>query len=1094
MTRQPRRVDGRRVDAIVAPVVVAVILLMVVAQFAVLSALAPAGAQDVVPEPGESAPAGLASDCHAFDGADVVDLDDRDVDGELDGLGAGVRVGSESGTVRAVLATSGTASPPLAAAHEGLGALTFDLDGPVGWVGLHVGRRDAGPEGTATITARDDEGTVVATTTASLPPGPAPVTTCVTVGDGTTFTRLDVELTAAGDDLDELVDRIVVAPGPPPATDAVAVELQDLGGRVEVPSDTPIAVVATITAGTDDLDVTMWQSWTDPEAPGVEQVHQIGAAALVRTPDAVVAWTRGRLKDGPGRVGVVVRTPTGAVATASQEVEVVRPAGATVDADAPADPRSDVRIGHVEVSQGGGGASVDVQNTGTSQRVLLDETFLAGLPTVVRVRLEGDRAVPGAGAQLVGIRAGRTLVGSPVPADRGDVVVGDDDPADDDLTFEVPAAWLDEPGELLLAVQVLPPLAATTCESCRADDVVHVEVPLAAPAAAPMFWLRPATTTDDGASAGDGTGATDPVDAAVLAEVLRSIASVLPVALEDVALAAPSVARAGQPTSVADAVVLTALTDLATGRDATVVEVTAPGVCDSRALLGAGWALTGACGTLPAHAVAHTLGAATGDDDHWSGEGCGALDGVALERVANRWAIVDPARPWRAVEGDVVDFDLACRDPHAHDVMSHGGRTQATGAQTWATVLDGLGTPTPLLVADDGAGTREDRLLVVTERDRRLVELARPARLGADDADVDVVVDGTRVPGIEIRDEVGTAAVVAVVPAAAESIEVGSPGIGDVPVRLRGVLTVTMTAPEPGATVDGPVRVTWRAPSTEVGTAMVEASTDGVTWWPVGFTTDEELFLDRLPVSGAVRLRVQVALAGRVGVSPEVEVSVAPVGPEVLVVAPTPDSHHASDDVVELVAVTTTDVDDADLVWEVDGQEVARGRQAVATGLGDGAHEVALRAVDRSAPGARMAVPIVVGDDRDGDGVPDAWEVEAGFDPLDPHDLMGDRDGDGLLDAREFTAGTSPTQVDTDADGVADGIEAAAGTDGTDPDDVPTSIHHWPSPLPTGIVTADMGVEDEDASWWGLRGILAVAVGVVVLVDIALIVRRRRAR
>jgi hypothetical protein len=48
--------------------------------------------------------------------------------------------------------------------------------------------------------------------------------------------------------------------------------------------------------------------------------------------------------------------------------------------------------------------------------------------------------------------------------------------------------------------------------------------------------------------------------------------------------------------------------------------------------------------------------------------------------------------------------------------------------------------------------------------------------------------------------------------------------------------------------------------------------------------------------------------------------------------------------------------------------------------------------------------------DTDGDGFPDGWEVEYGFDPLDDTDPdpNGDPDGDGLTNQEEFEQGTNP--------------------------------------------------------------------------------------
>jgi len=40
--------------------------------------------------------------------------------------------------------------------------------------------------------------------------------------------------------------------------------------------------------------------------------------------------------------------------------------------------------------------------------------------------------------------------------------------------------------------------------------------------------------------------------------------------------------------------------------------------------------------------------------------------------------------------------------------------------------------------------------------------------------------------------------------------------------------------------------------------------------------------------------------------------------------------------------------------------------------------------------------------DRDGDGMPDAWETEQGLDPKDPEDRNGDQDGDGYTNLEEY--------------------------------------------------------------------------------------------
>ncbi|MCF6238108.1 MAG: hypothetical protein L3J79_04725, partial [Candidatus Marinimicrobia bacterium] len=65
--------------------------------------------------------------------------------------------------------------------------------------------------------------------------------------------------------------------------------------------------------------------------------------------------------------------------------------------------------------------------------------------------------------------------------------------------------------------------------------------------------------------------------------------------------------------------------------------------------------------------------------------------------------------------------------------------------------------------------------------------------------------------------------------------------------------------------------------------------------------------------------------------------------------------------------------------------------------------------------------------DRDGDGMPDAWEISNGLDPSDPNDALSDPDGDNLNNLGEYAAGTDLTNADSDADGLPDGWEGDNG-------------------------------------------------------------------
>lgn len=73
--------------------------------------------------------------------------------------------------------------------------------------------------------------------------------------------------------------------------------------------------------------------------------------------------------------------------------------------------------------------------------------------------------------------------------------------------------------------------------------------------------------------------------------------------------------------------------------------------------------------------------------------------------------------------------------------------------------------------------------------------------------------------------------------------------------------------------------------------------------------------------------------------------------------------------------------------------------------------------------------------DSDGDGIFDGWEIDNGFDPLEPDDAETDLDGDGLTGSREFSAKTDPHNPDSDGDGMPDGWEVQHGLDPLDPGD-----------------------------------------------------------
>ncbi len=51
--------------------------------------------------------------------------------------------------------------------------------------------------------------------------------------------------------------------------------------------------------------------------------------------------------------------------------------------------------------------------------------------------------------------------------------------------------------------------------------------------------------------------------------------------------------------------------------------------------------------------------------------------------------------------------------------------------------------------------------------------------------------------------------------------------------------------------------------------------------------------------------------------------------------------------------------------------------------------------------------------DEDGDGMPDAWEIKYGLNPLDPSDAAKDANGNGISNLQEYLNGTNPIATQT---------------------------------------------------------------------------------
>ncbi|MFK5923034.1 MAG: hypothetical protein QM496_12715 [Verrucomicrobiota bacterium] len=83
--------------------------------------------------------------------------------------------------------------------------------------------------------------------------------------------------------------------------------------------------------------------------------------------------------------------------------------------------------------------------------------------------------------------------------------------------------------------------------------------------------------------------------------------------------------------------------------------------------------------------------------------------------------------------------------------------------------------------------------------------------------------------------------------------------------------------------------------------------------------------------------------------------------------------------------------------------------------------------------------------DTDGDGLPDGWEVNSGFNPTSRADGLADGDLDGLSVGQEYQLGTNWLDPDSDGDGLLDGDEVLLfESDPNDPNDPSPALEPEP--------------------------------------------------
>lgn len=131
-------------------------------------------------------------------------------------------------------------------------------------------------------------------------------------------------------------------------------------------------------------------------------------------------------------------------------------------------------------------------------------------------------------------------------------------------------------------------------------------------------------------------------------------------------------------------------------------------------------------------------------------------------------------------------------------------------------------------------------------------------------------------------------------------------------------------------------------------------------------------------------------------------------------------------------------------------------------------YEIKVTAADGQSPFSwdyalawRMETP----QDRDGDGIPDDWEVQHELDHTLASDAGLDGDSDQLSHLEEYENGTDPDTADSDGDGQTDGFEVNSGSDPLNPND--TAI--IPIVTAMGRLTLAMTILLTGISGWVVR-------------------------